>query len=236
MFLLQASEIPFDITTLLLGEENWGFLPEVLLRSAIMFIVSLISLRIIGKRGIMQGVFELVTIITLGSAAGYPMFYKKVGLLPAILVFVSIILMYKITNYLVIKYRWFEYLVEGKQVRVIKDGIFEIENLKHRDSEKDELFSDLRLRNISHLGQVQTAYIEPSGQVSIFFQKDDEVKWGLPILPEMYEQQTEIIKEAGYYACTNCATTILSDPASSSICPTCSKNCWVKARNEKRVL
>jgi len=104
------------------------------------------------------------------------MFYKKVGLLPAILVFVSIVLMYKIVNYLVIKYKWFEYVVEGKQIRIIKNGIFEIGNLKKHHSEKDELFSDLRLRNISQLGQIEAAYIEPSGQLSIFFQKDEEVK------------------------------------------------------------
>ena len=113
-----------------------------------MFMVTLFSLRIIGKRGIMQVVFELVTIITLGSAAADPMFYKNVGLFPAILVFCSIILMYKITNYLVAKFKWFEHLVEGKQVRIIKDGVFEIGNLKNHESEKDELFSDLRLRNI----------------------------------------------------------------------------------------
>ncbi|MFN2439457.1 MAG: DUF421 domain-containing protein [Chitinophagaceae bacterium] len=236
MFLLQASQTPFDLTTLLLGEENWSFLPEVLLRSAIMFLVSLVSLRIIGKRGIMQGVFELVTIITLGSAAGDPMFYKKVGLLPAILVFVSIILMYKIINYLVNRYKWFEILVEGKQVRVIKDGKFEIKNFEANPMAKDEFFSDLRLKNISHLGQIRLAYIEPSGQVSIFFEKDNEVKWGLPILPEIYEQQTESLNEKGYYSCTNCAATIFPGSASSAICPACSKNCWVKASNEKRVL
>jgi uncharacterized membrane protein YcaP (DUF421 family) len=71
----------------------------------------------------------------------------------------------------VLKYKWFEYLVKGKQVRIIKDGIFEVENLKKHNSEMDELFSDLRLKNILHLGQIRTAYIEPSGEVSIFFQK-----------------------------------------------------------------
>ena len=98
MYLLQSSK-PFDWRTLLLGEEDWIFLPEVLFRSAIMFIVALLALRLIGKRGIMQGVFELVTIITLGSAAGDPMFYKKVGLLPASLVFLTIILMYRLTSF-----------------------------------------------------------------------------------------------------------------------------------------
>ena len=85
MYFLQASK-SFDWRTLLLGEEEWSFLPEVLLRSTIMFIVAVIALRLIGKRGIMQHVFELVLIITLGSAAGDPMFYSKVGLLTAILV------------------------------------------------------------------------------------------------------------------------------------------------------
>lgn len=121
-------------------------------------------------------------------------------------------------------------------MRVIKDGIFDIKNFEANPMAQDEFFSDLRLKNISHLGQIRIAYIEPSGQVSIFFQKDNEVKWGLPILPEIYEQQTENLREPDYYSCTNCATTIFSDPVSSAICPTCSKNCWVKASNEKRVL
>src|SRR5215213_8823119 len=119
MYLLQAKG--FSWRTLLLGEEEWGFLPEVLLRSALMFLVAVIALRLIGKRGIMQGVFELVLIITLGSAAGDPMFYKKVGLLPAILVFFTIIVMYRIINYYVAKYKAFEHLIEGKHIRLVKD-------------------------------------------------------------------------------------------------------------------
>ena len=120
----------FDWRNLLLGEEEWSFLPEVLFRSAIMFIVAIVALRLIGKRGIMQGVFELVTIITLGSAAGDPMFYSKVGLLPAILVFVMIILMYRITNFFVAKNKSFEHLIEGRHERLVKDCRFMIENFK----------------------------------------------------------------------------------------------------------
>jgi len=67
MYLLQSLR-NFDWRNLLLGEEEWSFLPEVLLRSVIMFLITLVALRLIGKRGIMQGVFEIVTIITLGSA------------------------------------------------------------------------------------------------------------------------------------------------------------------------
>lgn len=73
---------------LLLGEENWSFLLETAFRTLIMFIVILLGLRMLGKRGVKQlSVFELGVIIGLGSAAGDPMFYKDVGLLPGIIVF-----------------------------------------------------------------------------------------------------------------------------------------------------
>lgn len=142
MILLQKA---FDLRTLLLGEEDWSFLPEVLFRSAVMLIVTLVALRLIGRRGIMQGVFELVTINTLGSAAGDPMFYKKVGLLPAIPVFVTIVLMYRIVNFFVGRYEPIEHLVEGRHVRLIKDRRFEAQNFKHEELSKDEIFSDLRM-------------------------------------------------------------------------------------------
>ena len=62
--------LKIDWGTLLLGEEDWNFLYEVLLRSAVMFLVAITAMRAIGRRGTKQGVFELVLIITLGSAAG----------------------------------------------------------------------------------------------------------------------------------------------------------------------
>src|SRR5688572_32618740 len=120
--------LKLDWRMLLLGEEEWSFLPEVLLRSAIMFLAAIACVRLIGKRGIMQGVFEIVTIITLGSAAGDPMFYKKVGLLPALLVFIIIILMYKLTNWLMARNKQFEHLIEGHHLRLISNGKFEIQN------------------------------------------------------------------------------------------------------------
>ena len=127
----------------------------------------------------MQGVFELVTIITLGSAAGDPMFYKQIGLLPAILVFVMIVLMYKTVNYFTSRNKAFEYMIEGKPARLIKDGRILVENIKSDEASKDEILSDLRLQGVSHLGQVESAYIEPSGKMSIFFFPDEKVVYGL---------------------------------------------------------
>jgi uncharacterized membrane protein YcaP (DUF421 family) len=226
MLLLQTANA-FDWRTLLLGEEDWTFLPEILFRSAIMFTVTIIALRIIGKRGIMQGVFELVTIITLGSAAGDPMFYKKVGLLPAILVFVTIVLMYRVTNYFVARNKNFEHLLEGRHVRLVKECRFAVENLKPHEFSKDEILSDL--------GQIESAYIEASGKLSVFFLPDENVVYGLPVIPELFEAQMEKIEEHGMYSCAFCGQTEEITPVQSHTCVICNHQEWVKSINSIRV-
>jgi uncharacterized membrane protein YcaP (DUF421 family) len=224
-----------DWKSLLLGEEEWSFLPEVFFRGTIMFVVTIVALRLIGKRGIMQGVFELVTIITLGSAAGDPMFYKKVGLLPAILVFVTIVLMYKITNYFVAKYHFFEKVIEGHHIRLVKENRFAVEDFRSHELSKDEILSDLRIKGVSHLGQVDSAYIEASGEISVFFLPDEKVAYGMPVIPELFEDQKKEITEKGMYSCGFCGHTEEIAAVKNHSCVICKNTQWVKSINSVRV-
>lgn len=227
--------LQIDWRTLLLGEEGWNFLPEVLFRSAIMFVVSLVAMRAIGRRGTKQGVFELVLIITLGSAAGDPTLYKNAGLLPATVVFVAIVLMYKIVNFFTARSKWLDDLVEGTHARLVKDCRFAVENGELKDLRHDELFEDLRLKGVVHLGQVDKAYIEASGQLSVFFLPDDKVVHGLPVTPELFEAQAEEITEKGIYSCGYCGHTKAMIPAKQNTCEICENKKWVKALNALRV-
>src|SRR5215210_2054840 len=130
MYLLQNQ--PFSLKELLMGKEDWNFLFETALRSLIMFFMILVGLRLLGKRGVKQlSIFELVVIISLGSAAGDPMFYKEVGILPAVIVFAIIVACYTLIVYLVGKNKRFEKILEGKPVCLIKDGVFSIVNFSN---------------------------------------------------------------------------------------------------------
>ncbi|MGZ5286696.1 MAG: DUF421 domain-containing protein [Flavisolibacter sp.] len=233
IYLLEA----FDWKQLLLGDEEWSFLWETLFRTSIMFIILLTGLRILGKRGVKQlSVFELVVIIGLGSAAGDPMFYKDVGILPAIIVFSLVIGLYKLITYLVGKSTIFEHVVEGKPVCLIQDGRFAITNFQKEALAQDEFFAELRMASIKHLGQVEKAYIETTGNLSIYYYPDDQVKYGLPILPEMFEEKMEEIKIEGIYSCRFCGHTRLILPAPTYSCPECKRKLWTKAINDRRII
>ncbi|MBC8004594.1 MAG: DUF421 domain-containing protein, partial [Verrucomicrobia bacterium] len=201
MYLAEANS-GFDWKELLMGSEEWSFLFETVLRSFIMFIVIMVSLRLLGKRGVKQlSVFELVVIIGLGSAAGDPMFYKDVGILPAIVVFVMIVTLYRSITYNIGKDKNFEALIEGKPVCLIKHGTFSIENYKKEPLGEDEFFAELRMRGVSQLGQVEEAIIESSGNISIFYFPDEEVKYGLPIMPDSLSKSTHKIHLPDFYSC-----------------------------------
>jgi uncharacterized membrane protein YcaP (DUF421 family) len=234
MQLLDAK--PFsDLHYFLLGEENWNYLPQVLLKCAVMFIVVVVTLRFIGRRGIMQGVFEVLTIIMLGSAAGDPMLYKNVGVLPAILIFFFIAGLYRFTDFIVARYSTAETLIEGRAVRFIKDGRFDLENFQSKELSKDELFSDMRKEGVSALGQVRTAYLEPGGSVSIFYYEDDDIRYGMPLLPELHTQKLIEIKEESIYSCSYCGHTEQLQPVKEHTCVVCKRKKWLKSIRERRV-
>ncbi|MES2849274.1 MAG: YetF domain-containing protein [Bacteroidota bacterium] len=235
MFFLQASS-GFTWKELLLGGENWAFLGETALRTIIMFLIILVSLRILGKRGVKQlSVFELVVIIGLGSAAGDPMFYKDVGILPAMVVFALIISVYLTITYFIGRNKNFEALVEGKPVCLIKEGMFAVDNFKKEPLGEDEFFAEMRMQGVSQLGQVEQAIIESCGSISIFYYTDEEVKYGLPVMPGTLDRQQDKITEQNYYACVFCGYTKQLLPAAVTICPSCKKTKWVKASNKKRI-
>ncbi len=225
----------FEWDRLLLNDLPLGFLGEVVFRTVIMFIVVLLTLKFTGKRGVKQlSVFEVVIIISLGSAAGDPMFYNDVGLLPAITVFLIILLMYRTITWLLARSKKFEAFMEGRVQCIIEDGQFSIESFEREDLAQDEFFAELRLHSIEHLGQVRNAYIETNGAISVFFYEDKYVKYGLPIRPQLFELKSTNIPKSGVYACTFCANTQTLEPVEGT-CTVCGRKEWVEAINVVRV-
>lgn len=238
MFFILQADTPkiFDWSTLLFGEQNAWFVLEILFRTLVMYIVILMGLRLVGKRGVRQlSVFELVVIIGLGSAAGDPMFYQEVGLVSALFVFLTIVLAYRITTYFTAKSKKFEELIEGKTICLIEDGRFCHKRFSKEDLAQDEFFAELRNRGVSQIGQIERGYLETSGEVSLFFYRDEDVKPGLPILPHEFEQPVTVISEKADYACRHCGSTFTLGPAPAHTCTECGHDHWVKASNRRRI-
>lgn len=225
-----------DWTKIMVGEEKWGFLIEIAIRTILMYFIILIGLRLLGKRGVRQlSVFEMVVIISLGSAAGDPMFYKEIGLMVPIAIFAIIVGAYRLTTFLMAKSNRFDDLVEGKATYIIEKGMFSVHEFRKETLAQDEFFAELRQQGVSHLGQVETAILETSGCVSIYFFPDDKVRPGLPILPKEFAQASKLVDSEDLYACSFCGKTVQIGKGQNYKCTNCKHDEWLKAKDMPRI-
>jgi len=230
-----------DVRKILMHDHPFGFLLEVVLRTVIMFLIILIALRASGRRGIKQlSIFELVLIIGLGSAAGDPMFYDDVGILPAFVVFLVVISLYITVTRLSDRFVKIEKLLEGEPLYVIRNGKLSMDAFRESGLSQDEFFSELRLRNVAHLGQVHTVLIETSGEFSVLFYADDDVNYGLPIFPDELQNKlhgTRLTSQNyAYIACAQCGDVRKGEFTENlPTCPECDACEWIEASNAKRI-
>ena len=225
----------FEWDRILYNDLPENFIFEVLFRSTVMFIILLLTLKLAGKRGVKQlSIFETVIIIALGSAAGDPMFYEDVGIVPAGAVFLIIIILYRSVTWLTGKSKKFEEFIEGKTECLITEGKFSVASFKKESLAQDEFFAELRIKSIEHLGQIKNAFIETSGEISVFYYEEQEVKYGLPILPNLFNKKSKTISTDGIYSCTFCGHTE-NQKAGAAICKICNKEEWVEAIKTRRI-
>jgi uncharacterized membrane protein YcaP (DUF421 family) len=147
-----------------------------------MYLYTLVLVRLLGKRGMAQlSPFEMVIIVALGSAVGDPMFYADVPLIHGMIVITVVVILERLIVRLTEHNRWLERVVESMPILLVADGQIRHEALEAEDLSEAELFMALRQNGVEQLGEVRLAYLEPSGQVSVF--KSEQAPSGRSVLP-----------------------------------------------------
>lgn len=220
----------FDLHKFLINDQPYTFLFEVVVRVFIAYAVVFTFLKISGRRGVQQlSFFEVVVILTLGSASGDVTFYDDVPVLPVLLVFVVLLLLYRLTTWAMTKSTWFSTLIEGEVVTLIADGKYVTTNLDRLNISEDEFLMELRLKGAEHLGQIRLGLVEVDGQLSLYFYPDDEVRPGLSVLPDAHRLCYSAVPDDGLYACNRCGLTHNFKARSALKCPECHREIWSRA-------
>ncbi|MCQ7059057.1 DUF421 domain-containing protein [Escherichia coli] len=226
----------FDLQHMALDKVPMDFLGEVALRSLYTFILVFLFLKLTGRRGVRQmSLFEVLIILTLGSAAGDVAFYDDVPMLPVLVVFMTLALLYRLVMWLMAHSEKLEDLLEGKPVVIVEDGELAWSKLHNANMTEFEFFMELRLNGVEQLGQVRLAILETNGQISVYFFEDKQIKPGLSILPKHCTQRFKVVPEAGDYACVRCSEVIQMSAGDHQLCPRCANPEWSKASRAKRV-
>lgn len=223
---------PLDWQRMFIGDTDPLFLLEIAIRTGIIFLWLLFLLRITGKRGLAQlSPIELAIVIGLGSAAGDPMFYPEVPLLHAMLVLALVVGFQRLLAHLIIHNETVETFVEGTPVELVRDGVIVLGHLDHAKLSREDLFEKLRAQQVRQLGQVQRAYFEQDGQLSVFLSSpESEARPGLPLVPP-WDLACPAPPPAGYTGPVACLSCGAVQQRQAGAC-TCGGNGWTPATTD----
>lgn len=231
---------PLDWHRIFLGDETPLFLVEIAFRTSIIFVFTLMLLRILGKRGLTQlSLFEVTIIIGLGAAVGDPMFQDDVPLVHSMVVISVIVTLYRLFLALLRKNETFERFVSRSPSCLVEQGVVDLRKLEEERLSQEELFEILRMSGIEQLGEVKRAYLEQSGKLSVFAFPKNEVVAGLRIVPPRDLAKTPVlhadkdIAEPGVYACRCCGRVLeRATPRTLPHCEHCARKEWEKATKD----
>ena len=225
----------FDLQKFLINDLPYTFLFEVAIRVLLAYVIVFTFLKISGRRGVQQlSLFEVVIILTLGSASGDVTFYDDVPVLPVLMVFIVLLILYRVTTWTMTKSHFFSDLIEGRVITLISGGKYVLENLDSLNISENEFLMELRQKSVEHLGQIRLALVEVDGQLSIYYYENKDVLPGLSVLPPEHRNSFINVPSSGLYACNRCGLTRHIEASSACKCQRCGREVWSLALANRR--
>jgi len=151
-------------------------------------IYTIVMIRWLGKRVVgILGSADVLLIIALGSAVGDAIFYPDIPLFVSISVITFVGVFQKLYVHITIKYSFVRKLLDPKAIKLVENGKLMKENLSVDRIDENEVYMLLREAGIRYLSEVEHAYYEQSGKLSVY--KFQNPTFEHSILPEDLNQR-----------------------------------------------
>ncbi|WP_207429642.1 DUF421 domain-containing protein [Pedobacter sp. SYSU D00535] len=218
-----------DWSRMLFGEAPVSFIIEVIIRAFFVYLLLMVSMRIMGKRMASHlSRNELIAMVSLAAAIGVPMMDPSRGILPAFVIAIVVVIVQRIISTLAFKSQKFEQLAEDDLSILVSDGKLQLDEMKKSRISPERLFAEARSCGIDNLGKIKRLYLESGGAFS--FIQNDQPSPGLSTLPQY---DTDFRKEKklapGFCACNECGNVKRNQPGNQVPCERCGRTKWVEA-------
>ena len=141
---------------------------NLVIRCTVIYFFVITSVRLMGKRQIGElQPSELVITILISDVASMSLQNMEMPLLSTVTSLLVLVMYEVLISILSIKSRTVRKVLQGNSVMIIKDGKLIEKRMKLIRYSIDDLVEALRLKDVFDISQVQYAYIETNGAISI---------------------------------------------------------------------
>ena len=141
---------------------------NLVIRCVIIYVVVIAMVRLMGKRQIGElQPSELVITILISDVASMPLQNMEMPLISTVTSLLVLVMFEVMLSVISIKSRKARKLLQGNSVMIIKNGKLIESSLRLIRYSIDDLMEALRLKDVFDISQVQYAYIETNGSISV---------------------------------------------------------------------
>lgn len=218
-----------DWHRIFVGQVPWEFYIEVIIRAAVVYLILMVSMRIMGKR--MAGQLsrtEMIALVSLAAAVGIPIMTPDRGLLPGVISAFVIVVGELLLSRWAARNQRIESMVADDLNTLVEDHVLRLGDMEQTRVSRERLFAELRSEGLYHLGNVKRLYLEANGKFTLI--QDPEPKPGLSVLPDWdSEFKNTQRKVPGLQVCTKCGYEKSASPDPKEECGNCGNVHWTEA-------
>ncbi|GKV65741.1 MULTISPECIES: DUF421 domain-containing protein [Sporosarcina] len=165
-------------------------------RTIFLYIFLLITLRLMGKREVGEmGVIDIVVFIIMAEVAAMIVESPEKPIIEGVLPILLLLVIQYISSLISLKNKKFRDIVDGNPTLIIKDGQIQQDEMRKQRYNLDDLFQQLRENQVGSIHNVTFAYLEPSGNLSVFTKDGDLPIVGLILDGEIQSEHLRLINK-----------------------------------------
>lgn len=138
-------------------------------RTVFLYIFILIIMRLMGKREVGElAVIDVVVFVIMAEVAAMAIESPDKKLISSIVPIIILLFIQILSSYLSLKSKKFRDLVDGDPSVIIRNGKINEKEMRKQRYNLDDLFQQLREQQVGSVYDVSFAFLEPSGNLSVF--------------------------------------------------------------------
>lgn len=144
------------------------------IRTVILYAVVIFAVRVMGKRQIKEmQASEIVVTLMVSNIAAMPMQEVGISIFTGVIPIVTLVVTEITMSYIMLKYRPFRKLISGMPVVVIEKGEVNQAAMRSLRLSNEDLFEELRKKDIFDPGTVEYAIFETDGVMSVLLKSGE---------------------------------------------------------------
>ena len=148
---------------------NNPYMVTIFIRTALIYLILVVSMRLMGKRQVGElQLSELTVTILLSEIAASPLTDKNIPFAHAVCAILLLLSIEVILSYILLHHPAVKTVLTGKPSMIIRRGVLDQKELERQRLCLSELLCALRQKGIADISDVEYAIMEENGQLSVF--------------------------------------------------------------------